>query len=430
MNVGETHYPFALPDEPPDQWPRISGVHGVFKHLDDHVVGGKLLAKRDKFFNTAQLKMLRARQVDAVKYLDRVVEELFDIVPKNTWITITADHGELFGEDGYFGHGPINHEKVFEVPFRRGQASMKALRRSSCSSEIAALVVIAAAAWLQAHSSHSAVNLAYVGPGAGFAFLGSFLTMLIGLFLGLVSLLLWPFRVVWRLVRRKQGYKRADQESDFPGPRRPRSHADRKVHGRGQAAESSPAEGRVDFAGSAPHFRRSRRWPGRRSQPASIRRGTTCSTSQSQSEVLHAGALLDAREQPAANSENRTIPDPLEPPSRRDAPQEPPFWHILGEHHIASTILRVPITFPPEKFNGRLLSAMCTPDLLGTQGTFALFTSRAGEVRGDKLHAGDPPMESGNQFPLARDGARLTGEIEGPQNSLSEEGGSLSFRLH
>src|SRR5581483_11516814 len=41
LNVGETHYPYALPDEPPDQWPRISGVHGVFKHLDDEIVGGK-----------------------------------------------------------------------------------------------------------------------------------------------------------------------------------------------------------------------------------------------------------------------------------------------------------------------------------------------------------------------------------------------------
>src|SRR6185437_5386456 len=45
------------------------------------------------------------------------------------------------------------------------------------------------------------------------------------------------------------------------------------------------------------------------------------------------------------------------------------FWKILGDHSIPSTILRVPITFPPEDFNGRLLSAMCTPDLRGTQGT-------------------------------------------------------------
>jgi len=25
LNVGETHYPYALPDEPPDRWPRIRG---------------------------------------------------------------------------------------------------------------------------------------------------------------------------------------------------------------------------------------------------------------------------------------------------------------------------------------------------------------------------------------------------------------------
>jgi arylsulfatase A-like enzyme len=121
LNVGETHYPYALPDEPPESWPRISGVHGVFKHLDDHVVGGKLKKSEEKFFNQKALDDLRARQVKAVKYLDRVVEELFDIVPASTYITITADHGELFGEDGFFGHGPIQHDKVFEVPFVEGK---------------------------------------------------------------------------------------------------------------------------------------------------------------------------------------------------------------------------------------------------------------------------------------------------------------------
>lgn len=120
LNVGETHYPYALPDEPPEDWPRISGVHGVFKHLDEQVVGGKLIKGTDKFFNKSKMKLLRERQIRAVQYLDRVVEELFDIVPKNTYITITSDHGELFGESGFFGHGPIFHRKVFEVPFVEG----------------------------------------------------------------------------------------------------------------------------------------------------------------------------------------------------------------------------------------------------------------------------------------------------------------------
>jgi len=121
LNVGETHYPYALPDEPEDEWPRISGVHGVFKHLDDLVVGGKLVKSKEKFFDDAKMEALRKRQVRAVGYLDKVVEELFDVVPKDTYITITSDHGELFGEDGYFGHGPIHHEKVWEVPFVEGK---------------------------------------------------------------------------------------------------------------------------------------------------------------------------------------------------------------------------------------------------------------------------------------------------------------------
>ena len=121
LNIGETHYPYALPGEPPEEWPKISGVHGVFQHLDDLVVGGKLARTKRGAFSTAKLAALRERQIDAVRYLDRVVEELFDLVPKNTWVTITSDHGELFGEDGYFGHGPIQHEKVFEVPFVEGR---------------------------------------------------------------------------------------------------------------------------------------------------------------------------------------------------------------------------------------------------------------------------------------------------------------------
>jgi hypothetical protein len=124
LNVGETHYPYALPDEPENNWPKIHGVHGVFKHLDDFVVGGKLVEEDEeeaKFFDQEKLDLLRARQISAVRYLDGVFERLFDVVPRNTYITVIGDHGELFGEAGYFGHGPISHDKVYEVPFIEGK---------------------------------------------------------------------------------------------------------------------------------------------------------------------------------------------------------------------------------------------------------------------------------------------------------------------
>ena len=42
INTGETHYPYVLPGESAADLPHISGVHGVFKHLDELIVGGKL----------------------------------------------------------------------------------------------------------------------------------------------------------------------------------------------------------------------------------------------------------------------------------------------------------------------------------------------------------------------------------------------------
>jgi hypothetical protein len=120
LNVGETHYPYALPHEDPDRWPRLPGFHGVVKAMGEGSCSGVPLAARDHQFDQRELDELRARQVAAVSHLDGVFEALFDAVPSNTWIIVTSDHGELFGEDGYFGHGPVAHEKVFEVPFVEG----------------------------------------------------------------------------------------------------------------------------------------------------------------------------------------------------------------------------------------------------------------------------------------------------------------------
>lgn len=121
LNVGETHYPYALPQETENDWPKLHGVHGIFKHLDDHLGKEYSDQKEEPFFDQAKMAELRQRQVTAVSYLDGLFERLYDLVPANTYITVTSDHGELFGEDGYFGHGPVMHEKVFEVPFLEGK---------------------------------------------------------------------------------------------------------------------------------------------------------------------------------------------------------------------------------------------------------------------------------------------------------------------
>jgi hypothetical protein len=125
LNIGETHYPYTLPGESGDHLPRIHGVHGVFKHMDDLLQTDAAPEKEEspgeEFFEMNVMRELHAKQRSNVEYLDRLFEKLYDKVPPNTHIIVTADHGECFGESGYFGHGPVMHEKVFEVFFVEGK---------------------------------------------------------------------------------------------------------------------------------------------------------------------------------------------------------------------------------------------------------------------------------------------------------------------
>jgi hypothetical protein len=123
INTGETHYPYLLPGETADDLPHLSGVHGVFKSLDEFLKNpGDFLEgrKEDEFFTPDQFRAFYAKQIACVEHLDAVVGRFLERCPKNTHFMVMSDHGELFGEDGYFGHGPIFHEKVFEVFFLEG----------------------------------------------------------------------------------------------------------------------------------------------------------------------------------------------------------------------------------------------------------------------------------------------------------------------
>jgi membrane-anchored protein YejM (alkaline phosphatase superfamily) len=100
-----------------NELPRVSGLHGALKSMDDTPAG----ANEQQSFDAEQMKMLHQQQIRCVEYVDRLIGRLMEATPPNTHFIVTADHGELFGEDGYFGHGPIMHEKCFEVPFVEGR---------------------------------------------------------------------------------------------------------------------------------------------------------------------------------------------------------------------------------------------------------------------------------------------------------------------
>jgi len=113
---------------------------------------------------------------------------------------------------------------------------------------------------------------------------------------------------------------------------------------------------------------------------------------------------------------------PVGKPSLRLLRKGKPFWKVLGENGIFSTVIRVPITFPPEKFSGHLLSAMCVPDVKGTQGTFAFYTSVDYDAE---------IYEGGERFKVEVENRSVAGRLTGPANTVKEGAGaaSIPFRI-
>jgi hypothetical protein len=123
INTGETHYPYLLPGETAEDLPRISGLNGTLRGLDEFLRNPASIAECEhpsQAFTPQRFRALWEKQVAGIEHLDRVMGELLEKAPRETWFIVTSDHGELFGEDGLFGHGPIMHEKVFEVFFLEG----------------------------------------------------------------------------------------------------------------------------------------------------------------------------------------------------------------------------------------------------------------------------------------------------------------------
>ena len=267
-----------------------------------------------------------------------------------------------------------------------------------------------------------AVADAYIGPGAGFAVLGSFAVLLVTMVLAGFSLLLWPFRTLWRAIRHRSKTRPLVRRLIFIGF----DGQDARITERMMAEGQLPNFSRLADMGSYHRLRTTFpsitpvAWssfstgtnPGRHNifdfldrDPRTYLPRLSSTHIGSVDRVLKVGKYRI----------------PLKKPDIRLLRKSKPWWTILGEHNIWSTVIRVPITFPPDTFYGAQLGAMCIPDLLGTQGTFLLFTTRR-ETGAFK--------EGGLRFELSRStGGRLEGTIKGPENSFIEGSPAMELPL-
>lgn len=264
---------------------------------------------------------------------------------------------------------------------------------------------------------------AYIGPGAGFAVLGSFAVIFVTMLLAGISILAWPFRTLWRMIRHRRTSKPLVKRTIFIGfdgqdaTITERMMAEGKLPNYSKLAErGSYRKLRTTFPSITPVA-----WssfstgtnPGRHNifdfldrDPRTYLPRLSSTHIGSVEKFLKIGKLKI----------------PLKKPEIRNLRKSKPWWTILGENNIWSTIIRVPITFPPDQFYGAQLGAMCIPDLLGTQGTFMLFTTRP---------ESESFQEGGMRVALEQNGSASTFEatIEGPENAFFEGSPPMTLPL-
>ncbi|MDP7030805.1 MAG: alkaline phosphatase family protein [Gemmatimonadota bacterium] len=264
---------------------------------------------------------------------------------------------------------------------------------------------------------------AYIGPGAGIALASSFLVFFTTIVLAILAILAWPFRLLWRLLFRKNRAK-------------PRI---RRLVVVGFDGQDPRITDRLLAEGKLPNFRKladAGCYHSLRSTFPSVSPVAWSSFSTGTHPAKH--NIFDFLDRdlrtylPLLSSTHIGGIEkffrlgkwriPRHKPEIRLLRKSKPFWTILGERGIWSTILRVPITFPPDRFNGAQLSAMCVPDLLGTQGTFLLFTTRPAQ---EKF------KEGGVRIPLdgALGGNAYTTALEGPENLFLDGNPKLSIPM-
>ncbi|HTS37001.1 MAG TPA: alkaline phosphatase family protein [Candidatus Solibacter sp.] len=260
-----------------------------------------------------------------------------------------------------------------------------------------------------------AIAHAYAGPGAGFAVLSSFWTLFVAFLYSIYAFFVWPFRQLFRLLRRRKAYGKAEIKRavilGFDG-------MDPELTDRFIAEGRLPNLAKLREQGT---FRKLRTtFP-----PISPVAWSTFMTGVNPGKhniydflARDVASYLPYLSSAEIKGPRRTLKIgkytiPLGGAQIKGMRKGIPFWHWLGDAGIFCSVIRVPVTFPPEKFPGVLLSGMCVPDLKGSQGTFCLCTTRP---------SGDKFREGGVRIPVERSGSVYRSYVPGPNDPLA--GGS------
>ena len=317
---------------------------------------------------------------------------------------------------------------------------------------------------------------AYIGPGSGLSLLGGLWSLLLGIVLALTAIALWPLKLLLRRLGVLKPKRRASEAGDastapasavsadeasepamparggwktplvllaglgllavLGAPDTPEPAAERRLVVLGfdgmdpGLAERWMAEGKLpNFSRLAAdgHYQRL----GTSNPPQSPVAWSDFATGE---HAGHHGIFDFLRRDPETYAPRFSISEDI-PPGRYlemfglkiplgssqtvNLRRGEPFWVAAERAGARATVLRVPVTWPPDEIH-RMLSGMGVPDLIGSQGTYTLFTTSRLGTAGDASRVVRVRPEI--------DG-RIETELPGPPNPLTADGTALGVAL-
>jgi predicted AlkP superfamily phosphohydrolase/phosphomutase len=218
---------------------------------------------------------------------------------------------------------------------------------------------------------------AYVGPGAGFAFAGSFLFIFLAFFLAFFNFITFPIRALIKFFKRIKTLKHARYKRTiiigFDG-------MDYHLMNRFmKEGKQFPNFEKLEKQGTFAPLLSSE-------PPISPVAWSTFSTGVNPGKHNIFDFLTTDRSNymPKLSGSDILPPKrfiklgkfnfPISKPKIELKRKSKSFWKIISSKGIFSAILRVPFTFPPEKLYGVMLAGLGTPDLRGTQGSFSFYS--------------------------------------------------------
>jgi arylsulfatase A-like enzyme len=131
----DVHFPYSYPSSTRDRL-RPSRILGYGFNFLSRYSGKRIFRSIGSKFSLIE------EYRHSIRYLDSALKHFFELLPTNTMVVLLSDHGELFGEHGYFQHPGLLYNEIIRVPILIYKPGMRGriVNEPFCTTELTRVI--------------------------------------------------------------------------------------------------------------------------------------------------------------------------------------------------------------------------------------------------------------------------------------------------